>query len=215
MIIDIFHDTACPWCRIGRKNLQLALEKWTGEAVEVRYHAYFLNEDIPAEGAEFHSYMDAKGGGRVPLQQWFDAPRRAGEAVGLVFSFEAIERAPNTLLSHRLIALTPENQREELIGAIYDAYFQHGRDIGDLGTLLAIASEQGLDDADLAEKLRGDAAEAQVIHEAHEARSLGVSGVPFFIFDNLLAFSGAQPPALILEAMKQAAAIIPDKGQSA
>jgi predicted DsbA family dithiol-disulfide isomerase len=203
MQIDLFHDTACPWCRIGKRHLQLALAQWKGEPVSVRYRTFFLNERIPAAGEDFTPYMNAKVGGRVPLEQMFDGPRRAGERVGLRFDFEAISRAPNTLLSHRLIALTPSSQKEAVIDAVYAAYFEQGRDIGDLGVLVDIAGEAGLDRDALSKSLLTDAAQEQVLADARWAQQAGISGVPFFIVNHQYAWSGAQPPEAILQMLKQ------------
>src|SRR5690606_34328049 len=139
MQIDVFSDTVCPWCRIGKRHLELALADWTGEPVTVRYRSFFLDPNIPAEGRDFKAHMTAKGGGRIPLEQFFDTPRQRGAAVGLTFNFEDIEKAPNTMLSHRLAYLTPEARRGEMLDALYAAYFEHGRDIGDTETLIDIA----------------------------------------------------------------------------
>lgn len=143
--VDVFHDTACPWRRIRKQHLKLALERWESEPVNVNYRAFLLNPNIAPEGHGFRAYMRAKGGGQVLLEQFFEASRRMGAAVGLTLNFEQIERAPNTLLSHRLIALTPGAQKETVIDAIYGAYFEHGRDIGDREVLVAIAASAGLD----------------------------------------------------------------------
>ncbi|MBE2233676.1 MAG: DsbA family protein, partial [Anaerolinea sp.] len=107
MQIDLFYDTTCPWCYIGKRHLQLALAQWEGEPVTVRYRTFFLNERIPAAGEDFRAYMQAKIGAQTPLEQLFTGPRQAGERVGLHLDFDAITRSPNTLLSHRLIALAP------------------------------------------------------------------------------------------------------------
>ena len=201
MLIEVVQDTACPWCRIGKRHLELALERWQGEPVEVRYRAFFLNPSIPPEGYDFHPYMQAKGGGRVPLEQFFAAPREHGEAVGLAFHFEKITRAPNTLLSHRLIALTPEDKKKGMVDAVYAAYFEHGLDIGDLETLVKIAGAQELDPQAVRAALTGEAEHDQVLAEVEEAHALGISGVPFIIFDHRYAISGAQPVEAILEVM--------------
>lgn len=205
MEIELFHDTVCPWCRIGKRHLQLALEAWAGEPVNVTYRSFFLNPDIPPEGYEFKSYMVAKGGGQIPLEGFFDAPRERGQAVGLTFNFEDIEYAPNTLLSHRLIAWAPETLRETVIEGIYTAYFEHGRNIGDPEVLVAIAAEAGLDREETRAFLLSEEAEATVQHDIELARQLGVSGVPFFVFNRKYAFSGAQPPETILRVMEQVA----------
>lgn len=203
MRIDVYHDTACPWCRIGKAHLKQALEQWDGPPVAVHYHTFFLNPAIPAEGHNFREYMTAKGGGRVPMEGWFARPREMGAQVGLTFNFERITMAPNTLLSHRLIALAPEAVREGVIDAVYAAYFEHGQDIGDVGVLVEIGAAHGMDPAALRAGLAGDAGAAAVLADAARGQQLGVTGVPFFVLENKYALSGAQPPAMILQVMHQ------------
>ena len=203
MIIDVFHDTTCPWCRIGKKNLKDAIAQFDGEEVTVRYHTFFLNFQIPPEGEPFRSYMEAKGGGRIPLEGFFDAPRQAGAAAGLTFNFEKIEYAPNTLLSHRLIALTPEERKEALIDAIYRAYFEEGCNTGDLDVLVEIAANNGLDADEIRAQLLTDAARNEVIADAQQAHQIGITGVPFFIFNQKYALSGAHPASTLLNILEQ------------
>lgn len=210
MQIDVFQDTVCPFCRIGKKHLELALERWQGEPVEVRYRSFFLNPGIPAEGYEFGPYMLAKGGGRMKLEDFFDAPRRMGEAVGLTFNFEQIGRAPNTLLSHRLIALAPDDKRRAVIDTVYSAYFEFGRDIGDLDVLVDIAATCGLDAGETRRRLLSDEATDQVEADMDFAHRAGITGVPFFVLNDRYAFSGAQPPEVILRVMGQVAAELPE-----
>jgi predicted DsbA family dithiol-disulfide isomerase len=205
IVIDVFHDTVCPWCRIGKAHLKQALTHWNGAPVEIRYRTFFLNEGIPAGGHDFRAYMLAKGGGRMRLEDFFDAPRRMGAKAGITFNFEAITRAPNSTDSHRLIALTPADGKEAMIDALYAAYFEYGRDIGDLDVLVEIAAAQGMDADTVRAWLLGDEARAEVLAEAHMAQQNGISGVPFFIFGNRFALSGAQPPELMLRALQQTA----------
>lgn len=202
MRIDVFHDTVCPWCRIGKRNLQLALEQWPDE-VEIYYRSFFLNPDIPAEGANFREYMHHKGGGRIPLEQFFEGPRQAGERIGLTFNFEAIVDAPNSTLSHELIALTPAAQRNDMIDAIYTAYFELAQNIGDLEVLLDIAEAQGFSRSATQQRLQAGDVRAEVLQDVQFAREAGISGVPMFIFENMFALSGAQPPQVLLQALKQ------------
>jgi predicted DsbA family dithiol-disulfide isomerase len=205
MRIDIFHDTVCPWCRIGKAHLKQALAEWDGEDVTIYYHTFFLNADIPEEGVNFREYMEARFNGRATLEQLFDGPTQAGQRAGLTFNFDKIERSPNTLLSHQLIALTPAEKQESVIDAIYAAYFEHGRDIGQLDELVKIAEEQGLDAESIRADLEAGKHRDTVLGDALQGSQIGVTGVPFFILNQRLAFSGAQPPAMILDAMRQAA----------
>lgn len=209
MHIDLFSDTVCPWCRIGKRHLELALAEWareTAEPVTLRYRSFFLDPTTPPEGRDFRGHMTAKGGGRVPLEQFFAAPRERGAAVGLTFNFEAIEKAPNTLLSHRLVYITPEPQRGALLDALYAAYFEFGRDIGDRDVLVDVAAAVGLDAAETRTQLAGDTGAVEVMADVAFARQVGITGVPFFIFNERVAFSGAQPPDVILRVLRQAAA---------
>jgi predicted DsbA family dithiol-disulfide isomerase len=203
MLIEVFQDTVCPWCRIGKRHLELALERWQGEPLEVRYRTFFLNPGIPPEGMDFRTLMNQKGGGTVPLEQFFDAPRQMGEKVGLLFNFEKIARAPNSQLSNRLIALVPEDQRVAIIDAVYAAYFEHGQDIGQMDVLLAIVASQGLNVDRIREQLTSGAALDQVQADARWAQMNGIQGVPFFVFDQQYGISGAQPPEVLLEVMKE------------
>jgi len=186
--------------------LQRSLQLWHGEPVQVEYRAFFLNASIPPEGYDFVPYMQAKFDGRISLQEAFDTPRRMGAAVGLTFNMEKIRKAPNTALSHALIALAPDSVREALIDDIYAAYFEHGQDIGDLETLLQLGKKHGLDVDRLRVDLTGKTARAQVEAEVREAQQIGVRGVPFFIVNDKYAFSGAQPPETILNVLRQVVA---------
>ena len=104
-----------------------------------------------------------------------------------------IRDRPNTLLSHRLVYITPEPQRGALLDALYAAYFEFGRDIGDRGVLVEVAVAVGLDAAETRTQLAGDTGAAEVMADVAFARQVGISGVPFFIFNERVAFSGAQP----------------------
>ena len=205
MIVEMFLDTACAWCRVGHRHLQQALADWQGEPVSVRYRSYLLDPSIPAEGLEFRAYMLAKGRGRTPIGAFFDGPQRAGAAAGIEFRFWDIERAPNTLLSHRLLALAPDETKDTLLEAVFDAYFAQARDIGDLEVLLDLASGQDLDAASLRQQLQAGAGLAQVEADLRRAEALGIRDVPFFLLNERAAFGGAQTPEAILRGLRVAA----------
>lgn len=96
MLIDIFHDTACPWCYIGKKHLFEALEKWNEKAVSIQWHTFLLEDTIPPQGLEFRSFMQArKGIGAPELKQMFDYTRQVGEAAGVKLNFDRIRLAVN------------------------------------------------------------------------------------------------------------------------
>lgn len=185
--------------------MQRSLQLNPDLSVEVAYRAFFLNPAIPPEGYPFAEYLQAKGGGKIPLEQFFEGPRRMGREAGLVFNFERIHRAPNSLLSHQLIQLAPAERREGVIDAIYSAYFELGLDIGDLDTLAELGGNHGLDPAETRTRLASGEGRAEVEKEARRAAQLGIGGVPFFLIDAKYGFSGAQPPEVIANILRRAA----------
>jgi predicted DsbA family dithiol-disulfide isomerase len=206
MYVDIFQDTVCPWCRVGKKHLADALAQWDGETVNVRYHPFLLHPGMPEEGANFRRHMTAiKGDANIEpmLQRVCDA----GAACEVNFNWDKVQKAPNTLMSHCLIALAPPERQGEVVDAIHAAYFEEGRDIGDRDVLLDIAREQklGIDRAELAEALDDETLRARIAGEADWARKQGITGVPFFVINETYAISGAQPAATLLNAIGHAA----------
>ncbi|MEL6310244.1 MAG: DsbA family oxidoreductase [Chloroflexota bacterium] len=205
MQIDVYHDIACPWCRIGKAHLQAAIAQWdAAESVTITYHPFFLNANIPAEGADFVQYMLAKGNYRMALEDFFTAPREMGKQAGITFNFEAIEYAVNTLNAHRLVSFVAEDAQPALIDALYAAYFEHGQNVGDVDVLADIAARCGHDRTAVYTRLMSDENKDIVQKSMYRARQIGITGVPFFVMNERLAFSGAQPAETILRVMKQA-----------
>ncbi|MCL7455345.1 MAG: DsbA family oxidoreductase [Anaerolineae bacterium] len=211
MLVEMFFDTACPWCRVGQRHLQLALAQWQAEPVSVRYRSYVQDPSIPPEGLDFRAYMLAKGQGKTPLGAFFDGPQRAGTAAGLAFRFWDIERTPNTLLSHRLLALAPEQRTGDLLQAVFEAYFARAQDIGDLEVLVVLAANLGLDAGSLRRQLQGEGGLPQVQADQQRAATLGIRDVPFFLLAGRVAFGGAQTPEGILRGLRVAARPITDR----
>jgi predicted DsbA family dithiol-disulfide isomerase len=201
MVIDVFQDVVCPWCRIGKKNMADALQKWDGEPVLVRWHAFFLDPTIPAEGTPFKEIMSSKMGGSGRLKEVFEHTAAAGKAVGLTFRFDEIEKFPNTLLSHLLIAYAPQEIKTEIVDAITSAYFDAGQDIGSIDVLVAIAEAAGLDASETREALLSKHNIKDIDQDIEASFKIGIRGVPFFIINNKYSFSGAQPPEAFLKAL--------------
>lgn len=201
--VTIIADFACPWCRIGNANLDAALAQWTGAPVEVTYLPFFLDPTLPAEGKHFREHMSAKFQG-VPLDGMFDRVSQMGAQAGLEFRWDLVGKSPNTTLAHQLIYIAPDQSKGPLATALYDAYFQQGKDITDLETLVGIAGQHGLDRDSVRQRLAAGEGAAEVHSIARQVSQQGVTGVPFFIFDGKLALNGAQPAGVILEAMRQA-----------
>ncbi len=202
MIIDIYSDTVCPWCLIGKRNLELALGTWSGEAT-LRWHAFQLAPDMPPGGMERDAWLRLKFGPDAGLHI-FDRVAEAARAAGVPMAFERIERSPNTLDSHRLIWLAGQMDcQNDMVEALFEAYFMRGKDIGDRDTLCAIAGAVGLDATQTRRFLDSDEAVQIVRDEDAEARELGVGGVPFYLFGGRHPLMGAQPPEAFVARLQQ------------
>lgn len=193
--LDVISDPVCPWCYIGKANLDRALGANANHPFEVEWHPFQLNPDMPPEGRDRREYLETKFGGKARAIEVYARVEQAAREAGLEIDFAAIPRIPNTLDAHRLIHWAGlEGRQTAVVSALFKAYWKEGRDIGDRATLAAIAGECGLDKA-MAERLLGTTADAEDIRARDEhARTRGVSGVPCFIIANQYVLSGAQPP---------------------
>lgn len=207
MNIDVFSDMVCPWCRIGKKNMNDAIEAWeqaTGETVTVSYHAFQLDPTLPPEGLPFNSAMEKKFGGAAQLRPMLQRVTDAGAAVGVTFDFDNVGRMPNTVLAHRVTALLAEEGQAAWVEACMKAYFEDGKDIAQLDVLVELAREElGVDADELRKLLEAGEGADSVVQDQQAAQNIGISGVPFFILDNKYALSGAYPAKQFLEAFQK------------
>lgn len=198
MDIDIFSDTICPWCFIGKRRLERALKERPQLDLRVHWRAFQLNPDMPAEGLERQRYLELKFGGAENAKAVYDQVRAAGESEAIDFVFDKMTRTPNTVDSHRLIRFAGAHGRQDaVVEALFAAYFLRGEDIGDREVLTAAAVAGGLDEADAHAFLESDADRAEVQTEDANARRAGISGVPCFIFNGHYALAGAHPPEVL------------------
>jgi predicted DsbA family dithiol-disulfide isomerase len=203
MIIEIFQDTICPWCRIGKKHLFDALQQWSGEPVSIRYRSYMLDPNTPEAGLPFRKAMLAVAGSPHALDRMLEHVTAAGAASGLTFRFDRVDKKPNTLASHRLIKLAPEEKTGAVVDAIYQAHFEDGLDIGELDVLAKIAEQQGMDGNEVKALIQSGARQEEIEQDVEYARQLQISGVPFFVIDSQLALSGAHPVETFLKAFRK------------
>jgi len=205
--IDIVSDVVCPWCYVGKRRLEAALERRASDAqpVNVRWHAFQLNPDIPPSGVDRRSYLERKFGGPERAQQIYARIKAAGDEVGIAFDFDRIVRQPNTRDAHRLIAWAQSRgDADPLVERLFKAYFVEGRFIGAHEVLAEIAHEAG-ENADAAYAfLESDVGTTEIAEAEERAASLGITGVPFFIVDGRYGLSGAQPSEAIVEALRRA-----------
>ena len=210
LTIDIVSDVVCPWCYIGKRKLEaaLALPAAAGlPPVEIRWHPFQLNPDLSKDGISRKQYLEDKFGGADRAAEIYARVRAAGKGAGLDLNIDGISLQPNTLAAHTLIAFAQHHGAgSEVKERLLKAYFVENRFIGDVDVLAGIAAEAGLDAA-AARAWITDPAQLQAVADADaQARAMGIGGVPFFIFNQKLAVSGAQDPATLLDAMQQAAA---------
>jgi len=211
MTIDVISDVVCPWCYIGRRRLGEALALYAQKEPDVRplvsWHPFQLNPDLPTEGIDRRAYLEAKFGGAQRAAQIYERVRAAGRTVGIDFAFERIARQPNTRDAHRLISWAQSlGSAEDLVERLFRAYFLEGRFVGDRGVLADIAGEAGLPADDARAYLESDAGIDTIEAMDRRVRELGVTGVPFFIFDGRVAVSGAHEAPALVAAMTEAAA---------
>lgn len=208
--IDVVSDVVCPWCFIGKRQLETALQSWQDDhpdqpAPEVVWHPFQLNPDMPAEGMARDDYLQRKFG-TADTSSIYANVRRAAETVGLSLSLDGIARQPSTLAPHVLLQLAAEQGRQPALAErLFEAYFIENRNLADRDTLLTLAAEAGLDTGSAAAALDDPQRQQEIAGADAHARSLGISGVPFFIIDRSLAVSGAQGADRLRAAFEQAA----------
>lgn len=195
--LDIISDPICPWCYIGKAQLDRALEAEPDHPFEIEWHPFQLNPDMPPEGMDRRAYLEAKFGGQGGAVKVYSQIAEHAEAAGLSIDWSKIERTPNTLDSHRLIGWAGiEGCQTAVVSALFRAYFQDGRDIGDHEVLADIADARGMDASVVLRLLASDADREEVAARDKAARDMGVTGVPTFIVARQHAVPGAQPTEL-------------------
>ncbi len=197
MRIDIYSDTICPWCYIGKKRLQRALSARPEIKPEIHWRAFQLNPWMPAAGVPRAEYLQAKFGA-TDSDRIYANIREVGATEGIDFRFDLMERTPNTVRSHRLIAWAQDQAGDDpqgrIVEALFQVYFLEGKDLGATVVLLDAVERAGLD-VDVAEAfLATDLYHDSVVEEDATARRMGIQGVPCFIVNGAYAVSGAQEP---------------------
>jgi predicted DsbA family dithiol-disulfide isomerase len=193
MRIDIFADIACPWCYIGDARLGRVLAE-TNLAAEIIWHPFQLQPGLPLTGMNWNEFSLQKFGGSTNRQRAFSSVAEAAKADGLVFNFDAIASAANTRDAHRLILLAQERGKGiELANAFFKAYFTDGANLNDVATLKQLAARVDISESETLGLLESNKFIAEVEQSQRLASHLGISGVPFYIFNRSHGLSGAQP----------------------
>jgi predicted DsbA family dithiol-disulfide isomerase len=209
--LDIISDAICPWCYIGKHQLERALPVLAEQGLnfEVHWHAFQLNPDMPEEGRDRAAYRLAKFGTAEKSRELDARIVEAGAAVGLTIRPELMRRTPNTVAAHRVLWLADRRGvQNEVAEALFAAYFTEGEDIGDPATLARVAASGGLPEAETAAFLRTEEGRKDVLAEDAMARQSGINGVPSFTMAGHVLFSGAVPAETMVEAFARAWSIL-------
>jgi predicted DsbA family dithiol-disulfide isomerase len=213
--IDVISDVICPWCYIGKRHLERALEILENEQklrFTVAWHPFQLNPDMPAEGMDRQKFRLAKFGSLERSRQMDERITEVAANVGLSFHLDKLTRTPNTLKAHRLIWLAArKGVQDSVVEALFDGYFANGADLGDDKVLADLASRGGLDyDAALA-LLQSDEGQREVFTADQMARNCGIQGVPSFALQGHVLFSGAVPAEEMAASFRHAWDLLKDK----
>ena len=204
IVIDVWSDVVCPFCYLGNAVLKEAVDQFPhGGAVQIRYHSFQLNPGFPfGEAVLADNYLAQQYGmpkGQIEASHAQLAAR--GAQSGLDYRFPAAMMI-NTLDAHRMIHLAKAHDAEPaMVDRLFRAEFTDGFNLADHGVLADLAAELGLDRAEALKALETKAYEQDIRADLARARELGISGVPFFVFDNKRAVSGAQPIELFRQAL--------------
>ena len=210
MKIDFVSDVSCPWCAIGLKSLEQALQRLPELPVQLHFQPFELNPGMAPEGEDITEHLSRKYGlPAAQLEKNRDAIRQRGAAVGFDFVQGARSRIYNTFDAHRLLhwaGLQGEQFQRDLKLALFGAYFTDGRDPSDHALLVERAASVGLD-ADEARAVLASDRYAQEVREAEAwYQSHGIRSVPAIIIDDKHLISGGQPPEVFEQALRQIAA---------
>jgi predicted DsbA family dithiol-disulfide isomerase len=206
--LDIFSDPVCPWCLIGKANLDRALAAHGGRPFAIEWHPFQLNPDMPPGGMDRAAYLGVKFGGAERVAAMEARVAAAAAAAGITLDFARIPRIPNTADAHRLIHWAGHEGRQgAVVSALFRAYWLEGHDIGDRDTLADIAGEAGLDRAMAARLLATDADAADLAAREAHARARGVTAVPTFVVAGRYVVSGAQPEAVWTQVIAELAGL--------
>jgi predicted DsbA family dithiol-disulfide isomerase len=204
MRIDIFSDTICPWCYLGKRRLQLAVAARPQYEISMTWRPFELNPDTPLAGVDRATYLASRGGDAALAAEAQTQLERMGLASGIQFRFDLMTRIPNSRRSHLLIAFAARSGLQaEVKDRIMRAYFEEGRDIGEVEELAQIAADVGLRADEVRRALIVRAGQDGVVAAERHAQVMGITSVPTFIFEGQYTLSGAQEVGVFAQVLDQ------------
>lgn len=204
LTIEVYSDVVCPWCYVGKRRLEQALES-TGrqDSALVFWRPFQLNPTMPKAGMDRRVYLEAKFGGPEEMQAIQNRIAGAGVSAGIEFAFDRIARTPNTFDAHRLIWFAQQQGRQDAaMEELFHGYFTDGLNIGADEVLVSLAARAGLDGAAVGRFLQSQDGVEAVRQEEARGRQLGIRGVPYFLLNGKTVVPGAQPVETFLQAIE-------------
>ena len=190
--IKVISDTICPWCYIGKKQLEKAINKIDNIEFDISYKPFQLDPTMPIGGVDRKKYIDRKFG-EDTAKEVGNKIREAGKLVGIEFNYENIIKTPNTLNSHRILKWAEkESKQEEALELLFYSYFTEGIDIGNNEELVKIAKKLGLNAKKIEKDLDSDIDIKEIELEEWSYRDLGIAGVPTYILEDNMIITGSQ-----------------------
>ena len=206
LTVDVVSDVVCPWCYLGKRRLERAIESLPQAGIAVRWHPFQLDPTVPPGGLDRRDYLERKFGSLATVAPAHVNLTAIGEREGIAFRFDKITRSPNTIDAHRLIRWAGlAGLAEPMVERLFRAYFNEGVDVGDHAALASLAAEVGVA-GDIGARLASPEDRDEVTGDVEKAYRMGVSGVPCFIIDNRYAVVGAHPAGTLIEAVRRAEA---------
>lgn len=202
--VDIVSDVVCPWCYIGKRRIERAMDALNSKYdFEVEYHPFELNPQMPAEGVDQKQYLSAKFGGEDRYNQITAQTTATAAREGLAFDFSIQKVSPNTRNAHRIIQYAKQEGKQPAVKeAFMQAYFEQGIDLSKDENLVSVAVGAGLSKDAVEQLLASDQLLAEVMYAERELQKIGISGVPFYIINNKYGVSGAQPSETFMQAFE-------------
>lgn len=204
LLIDVVSDIVCPWCYVGKKRLEQACTMAPEIPVLIHWRPFQLDPTIPQEGVPRRAYMEKKFGSLDKIAPVHERLTALGAELGIPFNFPAITISPNTLDAHRLIRWSYGSDQNAMAEALFRAFFVDAQNLADRAVLARIAASCGFSYDEILARLETDEDVTAVQGEIAGAQQLGIQGVPFFIFDQRYAVSGAEAPEHLAAALRQA-----------
>jgi predicted DsbA family dithiol-disulfide isomerase len=203
--IEVYSDVVCPWCYIGKRRLEQALDSVNKrQAANVIWRPFQLNPTMPQAGMDRRVYLETKFGGPGEMKTIQERVATVGTSVGIDFAFSRIERTPNTFNAHRVIWFAlQQGRQDEVVEELFHGYFTEGLNVGQVGTLASLAVRAGLDMDRTNRFLQSDEGVEAVRQEEARGHQLGIRGVPYFVLNGKAAVSGAQPVESFITAIEQ------------